>query len=151
MPAILNRLDRDGNGMRVAHWTPGRVRLAFSNAEDGETFANSVRGVRGVTSAEFNPLTGSVLIRYHEKDQELSPLLEARLSRRRPSVTHSRGHGRCPACQQAIRAERDALPTLVRLTGSVITGDVFGVVCSLISMTQEDRDFYDIPPSLQTA
>jgi len=63
------------DGARIAHWTPGRIRIVFGDHIAAECFAKSVVGLQGVTSAKANPLTGSVLIHYCDEIGDVTALL----------------------------------------------------------------------------
>ena len=140
IPDRTNLIRCERNGMRIAHWTPGRVRFAFPNPGDAANFAKSVQSIPGVTSARANSVSGSVVVQYHPGAAEMEGLLN--------SLTSDQGAHRdagpkvCSACRRSLRdtEKADAVSKLVRLTGSVVTGDVVGIVLWLLSHSIEGGD-----------
>ena len=63
-----------GMSVRLAHASPGRLRLKVDNLKNDPHRAGEIedklRTVPGILSAEANPLTGSLLLRYHEPTLE---------------------------------------------------------------------------------
>jgi hypothetical protein len=152
-PDRADLLARVGDGVRIAHWTRGRIRIGFDDPRIAAQFAKTAGCVQGVISAQANPLTGSVLIHYREGDGEISELLKDFAPEQRAPA--ARTPHRCPECRQAVRGESAAaLPNLVKLTGSLLTGDVVGVVWWLISTSMDvasEPDFLPQPAYLQAA
>jgi hypothetical protein len=59
-----------GMSVRVAHASPGRIRLKVADLKDDPQMARgieaSLRNVPGIRSVDANPLTGSLLLTYEE-------------------------------------------------------------------------------------
>jgi hypothetical protein len=131
---------RWGGDMQVAHWIPGRIRVSFEDSHKAVQFAESVHDVCGVTLARANALTGSVLIEYEAETEGVAELLAA-LSVG-PRKRDKQQATRCPECHRALRlgGRSEAIPNLVRLTGSVLSGDVIGIVWWLVSTSMDIKD-----------
>lgn len=63
-----------GTGVRLAHASPGRIRLKVDNVKGDPQKARDVEGklrtVTGIRSADANPLTGSLLLTYDDPPSE---------------------------------------------------------------------------------
>lgn len=58
----------EAESIKIAHASPGRIRLKVAEVKDNPLLADEIRRrlatVRGIRQVQANPLTGSVLIRY---------------------------------------------------------------------------------------
>jgi Heavy metal associated domain 2 len=71
--------------VRVAHWTPGRIRLKVAHAKgDSERLhavARSFGGIREIENVDVNSLTGSLVLNYDpDKHAEFERQFERRLA-----------------------------------------------------------------------
>jgi hypothetical protein len=115
-------------GVRIAHWTPGRVRFSFEDSAEAEQFAQAVIDLQGVTFVKSNSLTGSVLVIYNEpvdRRREARPL-----TLQSPRQTNHTEGAVCVRCQQSVgKAESsEAIRRILTLIASIVTGDVIGVL-----------------------
>jgi len=92
-------------GVRIAHWTPGRVRFSFEDIAEADQFARAAINLQSVTCVKSNALTGSVLIIYTENDV-------------------------CTRCRQPVAAGADieVMRRFLSLIAAVLMGDLIGVV-----------------------
>jgi hypothetical protein len=64
----------EGSGVRLAHASPGRIRLKVEDVKNDPYKAQEIeaklRAVTGIRSAAANPLTGSLLLTYDEPAAE---------------------------------------------------------------------------------
>jgi len=138
-PLIMEDMGFANTEVRIAHWTPGRIRLTFRDAAAADQFARTVAEYRGVISAKSNSLTGSVLILYTDAIEDVKKLIGGVAPDR--NVVHVSKHDVCTQCRKPIRDEgaSDSIRRLLSLIGAILTGDLFGIVSWLL-FALEDRN-----------
>ena len=128
VPHFMDEIGLVAAGVRIAHWTPGRVRFSFEDYAEAEQFAYSVVNLKGVTRVKSNSLTGTVLIHYTDELENKGGVLMPSPQSLRQACDSD--HHVCAQCRQPMgeAANSDFIRRFIGLIAAIIMGDVIGVV-----------------------